>query len=285
VTADGEVILCAGAYHSPQLLMLSGIGPSEHLASLGIDVRLDLPVGKDLQDHLAAWFNWSRPKPGPFRDLMRLDRMAIAMTQAYLFGTGPGTELPSAIFAFIKTRPDLEAPDIEFIFRAVSGAAHIWLPPVRPAFEDAIAIRPTLLHPKSRGEILLNSASPFKRPRIFNNFLQHPDDLETLVRGARIALDLTSRAPMAPFRGKPAGPASITSDDDIERWIRQTAVTVNHPSGTCGIGRVVDHELRVRGAEHLRVVDGSAMPTIVSAHINACVLMMAEKAADLIRRR
>jgi 4-pyridoxate dehydrogenase len=285
VTADREVILCAGAYHSPQLLMLSGIGPSEHLSSLGIDVRIDLPVGEDLQDHLAAWFNWARPTPGPFHDLMRLDRIAMAMTRAYLFGSGPGTMLPTGIFAFIKTRPELEAPDIEFIFRAVSGTAHIWFPPFWPAFKDAIAIRPTLLHPKSRGKILLRSASPFDKPRIFNNFLQHPNDLKTLIDGTKIGLDLASRAPLAPFRGKPVGPAAIRSDDDIERWIRQTAITVNHPCGTCGIGRVVDSELRVRGAEHLRVVDASAMPTIVSAHINACVLMMAEKAADLIRRR
>jgi choline dehydrogenase-like flavoprotein len=283
VTAHREVILCAGAYQTPQLLMLSGIGPAEHLAALGIETLVDLPVGKNLQDHLAAWFSWKRPEPGFFHGVMRADRIAMAMIQAYLFGTGSGTMLPNFMFGFIKTRPGLEVPDIEFMFRGVSGAAHIWLPRVRPAFEDGLSIRPTLLHPKSRGEVSLRSNNPFDTPRIFNKFLQHPDDIETLVQGAKIGLDLAARAPVASFRGKLTGPSSIKSDDDIEQWFRNTAVTANHPCGTCGIGSVVDNGLRVLGTERLRVVDASVIPTIVSGHINACVLMIAEMASDVIR--
>jgi 4-pyridoxate dehydrogenase len=264
-------------------LMLSGTGPADHLASLGINTLLDLPAGKNLQDHLAAWLNWSRTKPGFFHGMMRLDRIAIAMLQAYLLGSGPGTGLPNYLFAFFRTDPRLESPDIEFMFRAVSDKPHIWLPPFRRPFADAFAIRPTLLHPKSRGEVLLKSADPFDKPKIFNRFLRHPDDLATLIRGAEIALDLAARTPLAKFRGKLIGPPSVDSDDDIEQWFRKTAVTANHPCGTCGIGAVVDPQLRVLGVERLRIVDASVMPTIVSGHINACVLMMAERAADLIR--
>jgi 4-pyridoxate dehydrogenase len=281
--ADREVILCAGAYHTPQLLLLSGIGPVQHLNTLGIETVIDLPVGKNLQDHLAAWFSWSRPRPGFFHGMMRFDRAAIAMVRAYLLGTGPGTILPSRLFAFIKTRPELEQPDIEFMFRAVAAQPHLWFPWLHPAFEDGFAIRPTLLHPKSRGEVRLRSANPLDRPQIINGFLQHPDDLAALLRGARIGLDLASRPPIASLKGRLMGPLSVTSDSDIEHWIRGTAITANHPCGTCGIGNVVDSSLSVLDASCLRIVDASAMPSIVSGHINACVLMMAEKASDIIR--
>jgi 4-pyridoxate dehydrogenase len=141
---------------------------------------------------------------------MRFDRIALAMIRAYVFGTGPGTVLPNCLFAFIKTKPDLAVPDIEFMFRAVSGEPYVWFPGIRPGFDDEIAIRPTLLHPKSRGEVLLRSTDPFDKPRIFNRFLQHPDDLQTLLRGARIALDIASRPPMAPFKDKLTGPTQLS---------------------------------------------------------------------------
>jgi 4-pyridoxate dehydrogenase len=285
VTAKQEIILCAGAYHTPQLLLLSGIGPTTHLASLGIRTLVDLPVGQCLQDHLAVWFSWSRPTPGSFHKTMRLDRAVLAMTRAYLFGTGPGTVLPNYLFAFIKTVPSLDVPDIEFMFRAISAQAYLWFPGLRPAFEDSFAIRPTLLHPKSRGEVLLRSTDPLDRPRIHNRFLQHADDLATLLRGAKIGLDLAAQPSVASMAGRLIGPPEIRSDYDIEHWIRNTAVTANHPCGTCGIGRVVDSKLSVLGVESLRVVDASVMPSIISGHINACVLMIAEKASDMIRAR
>jgi 4-pyridoxate dehydrogenase len=214
---------------------------------------------------------------------MRFDRIARAMIQAYVFGTGPGTMVPGALFAFVKTEPGLDVPDIEFIFRATSGTPHIWFPGIRPAFQDTYAIRPTLLHPKSRGEVLLRSPDPFAKPRILFNFLTDPDDLPRLIAGTRRALEVAHQKPMEEFRGAPCGPTTIETDRDIEEWIRKTAITVHHPCGTCAIGSVLDSDLRVLGMESLRVVDASAMPTIVSAHINACVLMIAEKASDMIR--
>ena len=287
-TAAREVILAAGAFATPQLLMLSGIGPAAHLREMGIEVVADLAVGKNLQDHLAAQFFYTRPNAGPFRDAMRFDRMAFAMVRAYLFGTGPGTVVPGGLHAFIKTRPELAVPDIEFMFRGLPAGAHLWFPGIRKAYLDGYGIRPTLLHPDSRGEILLRSADPLVPMRIIYNFFTAPNDLPTLREGVKRARDVAWRSPMDPYRGEELAPGpNVKTDDDIDAWIRRVSITAHHPAGTCqmGIGpeAVVDPEMRVRGIEALRVVDASAMPDMVSAHINACVIMMAEKASDLIR--
>lgn len=282
VAVNKELILSSGTFNTPQLLMLSGIGPAAHLREVGVDPLIDLPVGSNLQDHLAAWFSWARNGPGPFHALMRADRISLAMVQAYLFGTGPATTVPSSLFAFIKTESGLDYPDIEFIFRGTSGAADLWFPGLKAAFEDSFAIRPTLLHQKSRGQVSLRSANPDDHPRIKYNFLSHPDDLKTIIKGTRLALDVTHQKMMDAFRGRPVGPPPVKSDADIEEWFRKTAITVHHPCCSAPIGTVLDPQLRVHGAEGLRVVDASAMPSIVGAHINACVIMMAERAADMI---
>jgi choline dehydrogenase-like flavoprotein len=287
-SAGREVILAAGTFATPQLLMLSGIGPTAHLRQMGIDVLADLPVGKNLQDHLASQFFFTRPNAGPFRDAMRFDRMALGMIQAYLFGTGIGTVVPGGLHAFIKTRPELAVPDIEFMFRGLPAGAHLWFPGIRKPYLDGYGIRPTLLHPDSRGEILLRSADPLAPMRIVYNFFTAPNDLPTLREGVKRARDVAYRGPMDPFRGEELAPGpKVKSDDEIDAWIRRVTITAHHPAGTCPIGigpdAVVDPELSVRGIEALRVVDASAMPDLVSAHINACVIMMAEKAADIIR--
>ena len=119
--------------------MLSGIGPDAHLREKGIKTLVDLPVGKNLQDHLAAWFAWSRNQPGLFHQLLRFDRMALAMMQAYFFGKGPGTDVPGSLFAFIKTEASLPYPDMEFIFRGTAANAHLWFPGIVPPFEDTFA--------------------------------------------------------------------------------------------------------------------------------------------------
>ncbi|MDO9440822.1 MAG: GMC family oxidoreductase N-terminal domain-containing protein [Beijerinckiaceae bacterium] len=281
--ASREVILSSGTFNTPQLLMLSGVGPAAHLAQHGVKALADLPVGDNLQDHLAVLLSWKRRQWGYLNGMMRADRISLAMLQAYFFGTGPGTVIPTTLFAFIKTKPELETPDIEFMFRATPQKPHIWFPGLRAAPPDAIAIRPTLLHPKSRGTVRLRSSDPFASPRIAYDFLTHPADLPTLMEGARRALDVARQSPLDDFRGEPIGPAKIESDADLEAWIRKTAITAHHPCGTCAIGSVVDEELRVHGLQGLRVVDASVMPTIVSAHINATVLMIAERASDLIR--
>ena len=288
--AKREVVLCLGAFNTPQLLMLSGIGPSGHLRDLGIAPVADLPVGRNLQDHMAVWIMFTRPEAGPFRDAMRLDRMALAMTRAYLFGTGPGTVVPGGLHAFVKTRPEIAVPDIEFMFRTVPAQPHLWFPLVRPAYLDGFAIRPTLLHPDSRGEIRLGSADPRQPPRIIGNFFSAPDDLPRLREGFRRAREVAYQKALDPYRGVETAPgADVTSDQGIDNYIRNIAITAHHPAGTCAMGigpdSVLDPDLKVRGVERLRVVDASAMPDLVSAHINACVLRMAEKGADQIRGR
>jgi len=283
VQADREVLLAGGAINSPQVLMLSGIGPESHLKEMGVRVVADLPVGNNLQEHVAGWFTWMRNEPGDFAKLLRVDRISLAMLQAYFLGAGPAGGLPSSTFAFIKSEQGLDVPDGEFIFRMTRPDARPWIPGIRPMLPDTFGVRPALLQPKSRGTVRLRSAKPDDPPRILFNFFEHPDDMRRLIKIARLALDVAGQRALDPFRGKATDPAEVKSDRGIEDWIRNSALTVHHPSCTCPIGTVLDAELRVHGIEGLRVVDASAMPTIVSAHINACVLMMAEKASDLIR--
>ena len=286
--AAREVILAAGAFNTPQLLMLSGIGPAEHLRSFGISVAADLPVGKNLQDHLGAYMTYTRPSPGTFRREMRFDRMAMSMIRAYLFGTGPGTVVPGGLHAFIKTRPELAVPDIEFMFRGTSASPHLWFPLIRAAFLDGFGIRPTLLHPDSRGEILLRSADPMAPPRIVYKFFTAPNDLPTLRAGFKRARELAFHKALDPYRGEEIGPGpKVQTDADIDAWLKKVVITAHHPAGTCAMGPdgVLDSDLKVRGIEGLRICDASAMPDLVGAHINACVIMMADKASDMIRGR
>jgi len=269
------------------LLMLSGIGPAAHLREVGITPMLDLPVGRNLQDHLTVAIMWSRRTQSQFRALMRFDRMALAMVQAWLLGTGPGTVVPGGLYAFVRTQPELEVPDLEFMFRGAPLDARLWFPGVVRGYEDGYGIRPAILHPKSRGEVRLRSADPLAPVRIRFNFLSEPDDLLKLREGFKLGRDIGNHAALTSFRGVEKIPGeAVRSDADIETYIRRTAVTVHHPAGTCAMAgehAVLDPELRVRGMERLRVVDASAMPDLISGHINACVMMMAEKAADMLR--
>ncbi len=287
--AAREVIVATGAFNAPQLLMLSGIGPSAHLRDVGIKPIVDLPgVGKNLQDHLGAYMAYARKQPGSFHREMRFDRMTVNMIRAYLFGTGPGTVVPGGLHAFIKTRPEVAVPDIEFMFRGTALDPHLWFPLVKAPYVDGFGIRPTLLHPDSRGEILLRSSDPREAPRIRYNFFSAPNDLPTLRQGFKLAREVAHQKAMDPYRGVEVKPGDkVKTDAEIDTWLRNTVVTAHHPCGTCAMGTtpdaVLDSEMRVRGVERLRVVDASAMPDLVSAHINACVLMMAEKASDMIR--
>jgi choline dehydrogenase-like flavoprotein len=286
--AEREVILCCGTFNTPQLLMLSGIGPAAHLRELGINPVVDLPVGDNLQDHLASWINFARNGAGAFRDAMRADRMAAAMLRAYLFNSGPGTVVPGALFAFLRTQPASDVPDIEFMFRASAPNAYLWFPGVRPPYRDELAIRPTLLHPRSRGTVRLRSANPLVPPRIRYQFFSEPIDMDLFYEAYLRAMELAQSKEILPFRGQLLSPATLPkARAEAENWLRNTAITAHHPAGTCAMGSgesaVLDPQLRVRGVERLRVVDASAMPDLVSAHINACVLMIAERAADLIR--
>ena len=293
--ADCEIILSGGVFNSPHILMLSGIGPAAHLREFGISCVADLPVGKNLQDHWASMLMWTRPRnTSRFRDDMRFDRMTISMVRAYLFGTGPGTIVPGGLHAFLKSRPGLDVPDIEFMFRGVPPHAHLWFPGIKAAYEDGFGIRAALLHPESRGELLLRSADPRDPLRIFYKFLSAPGDLATLREAFKCAREVANQAALDDFRGQETEPGpAVKADAEIDAWIRNTIDTVHHPSCTCPMGdvggggpeAVLDPALGVHGVERLRVVDASAMPDLVSAHINACVFMIAEKASDMILGR
>ena len=286
--AAREVILAGGSINSPQLLMLSGIGDPAELRTRGIDAKVPLAgVGKNLQDHLSADVGYVRKTPGKFHHEMRLDRIVRELAKAYLFGTGFASDVPGGITAFLKTGLDPKLPDVQFLFRAGSLAAQPYLPPLLPSFADTFGCRVALLRPKSRGRVSLASADPRAPVRIGLNFLSADDDLKVLRAGMRMAVDVGRQSPIAPFVGAEVTP--LNTDAEIDAHIRATGITVYHPIGTCRMGSdgdfVVDPELRVRGVEALRVVDASVMPDLIGGNINAVVIMIAEKAADMIRGR
>ena len=269
--------------------MLSGIGPADHLKEVGIEPIVDLPgVGQNLQDHLAVLVHYTRTNPGQFRNLMRFDRISVAMLQAYFFGSGPATVLPGGLHGYVKSRPELSVPDLQFLFRGAPPDAQMWFPGIKKAYTDGFGMRPVLLHPESRGQLKLRSSNPTDKPRIIQNFLDSPNDLPVLREGIKIVRDIISQNSMDKWRGTEVDPGmDIKSDDEIDQWIKQNAITAHHPSCTCpmGIGEeaVLDPELKVRGVENLRVIDAASMPDLVSGNINACVLMIAEKAVDMIQ--
>ncbi len=293
VRAEREIILSGGVINSPQLLMLSGIGDPDSLRAHGIAVAVALPgVGRNLQDHLSVLADYLRREPGPFVAMMRLDRVALALARAYCFGTGPATETPSGWTGFVRSRPDVELPDIQFLFRAAPAGAGPYLPPFKGAFADGFALRAVMLRPESRGEITLASADPRAPPRIRQNFLATEGDRRTIRDGLRLVRRLAGTPPLNAFAARELAPgADKQSDADLDAYIRATAATAHHPLGTCKMGpasdrmAVVDPELRVNGVAGLRIVDASVMPDLVGGNINAPVIMIAEKAADLIRGR
>ena len=286
--AEREVILSGGAYNSPQLLMLSGIGPAAHLREHGIDAVADLPVGQNLQDHVMTFNVYGRKSPGEFHRNMRFDRAAVNMLRAYLSGSGFGTTMPAGVVAFLKTDPTLDVPDFELLFPTAPFAASTWFPGIKKAYNDVVSVAPVLLHPESRGEVTLRSADPVAPPRIVSNYLAADRDRVTLRKAFRVGRELARQSSMEQFRGFEFLPGpKVQSDEEIDAHIRRTARTISHPASTCamgsGEGAVLDTELRVHGIDGLRVVDASAMPDLISGHLNATVMMMGEKAAELIR--
>ena len=294
---DGEVVLCGGVINSPQLLMLSGIGDPPALGAHGIAVKAPLPgVGQNLQDHISAPVSYARKEPGPLHAKMRADRITLELANTYFRGRGIATDLPSGVMAFLKSglgsAPGADLPDIQLLFNAAPMAASPYFPPFVPAYRDSFACRAVLLRPESRGGIELASPDPRIPVRIHQNFLATDKDWATLRAGLRMVRDIGETAPLRPFAAAEIAPGrDCRSDAEIDVHIRATAITVHHPLGTCRMGRptdpaaVVDPELRVLGVDALRVVDASVMPDLVGGNINAVVIMIAEKAADLIRSR
>jgi 4-pyridoxate dehydrogenase len=291
VRAEREVLLCGGSINSPQLLMLSGIGAPEELNAHSIPVKVALRgVGQNLQDHAAALTIYARNGGGPVQRNMRIDRMALELARGYLFGTGFTTDLPGGITAFLETDQAGGIPDTQLLFIAGPLGAAPYLPPFRQAFADSFACRIVLLRPESRGWISLASADPLAHPRIHQKLLVTDRDWRTMCSAVALFRDIARHKTLAPFVARELAPsAEIKTAAQLENFVRGTAVTAHHPAGTCRMGAamdemsVVDHELRVLGTEGLRVVDASVFPDLVGGNINAPVIMIAEKASDLIR--
>jgi choline dehydrogenase len=265
VDADNEIILSAGAFNSPQLLMLSGIGPAEHLREHGIDVHVDLPgVGRNLQDHLkiGVVYEQKTGPPGP------------APTSNVLESGG-----------FMRTDDSLPAPDLQFHNLPVYSLKH-----GRGAPDDDrtfFSMVPTQIHPESTGTVRLSSADPFDAPVIDPEYFSVEEDIEPLVDGIKLAREVADTDALDQYRGSEVHPGTeVTTDAEIREYVRNNASTVYHPVGTCKMGdgdmAVVDDNLKVHGVEGLRIVDASVMPRIVRGNTNGPTIAIGEKAADLI---
>jgi choline dehydrogenase len=279
----GEVVMAAGAIGSPQLLLLSGIGPAAHLREHEIDVQLDLPgVGANLQDHLdvCTLYKCTQPVTYDFGSLGE----AWAALRYLITRSGPGVSNIAEAGGFVcgrlaeRGRPDIQ---LHFVPAQLDDHGRNRLP------GHGFTVHACGLRPRSRGQIRLRSADPLAKPRIFGNYLQDPHDLKVLLDGVRISREIIAARPFDDFRGAEVFPgAALVTAEALTGFVRRKAETIYHPVGTCRMGTdaqaVVDVELRVRGVSGLRVVDASVMPSLVSGNTNAPTIMIAERAADLI---
>ena len=291
VHAEREVILSGGSYNSPQLLMLSGIGPADHLREMGIAPILDLPgVGQNLSDHpnFAVVFK-AKITDTPLRHL-RLDRAALNALEWLFFKTGAFTTNNTAANIYLRSLPELARPDVQIIFTTLNLDSGFWFPGLGKQPIHRITARGGLLHPVSRGWMKLRSNNPLDPPRIQLNMLAEQADLDTMVRAIKISRDLFTHKPLADLveNERLPGPKVVT-DQEIGDYVRRTTSHRHHPVGTCTMGvgpnAVVDAQLRVHGVEGLRVVDASIMPDEPSGNTNVPTIMIGEKASDMIRGR
>ena len=288
VRAHREVVLTSGAIQSPQLLMLSGIGDGDDLASVGIEVRHHLPgVGRNYHDHIASPVHMSMADPVSYGISMRaIPRNLRYIAEYALFRRGPLANNVFESAAFVKSVPGLEKPDVQLVFQSAKRP--------RPSFPFPIghgfAASPVGLYPRSRGRLTLASADPFAPPLIDPNLLGEPADIDPLIRGIRLIRRVFASPAFARYRAEETAPGpAAQSDEDLAAYIRAESYTVHHPVSTCRMGTdpmaVVDAQLRVAGLEGLRVADASVFPSIIGGNTNAAVVMIAEKAADLILGR
>jgi choline dehydrogenase len=278
IRAEREVILSAGAYNSPQLLMLSGIGPADHLAQRMIEVEADLPdVGQNLQDHLNSGVIYTTEEPVSLLLGLEPEHQEDFENN----GRGPLSSNVAETGGFWRTRGDLAEPDIQF------HAAPVMF--VEEGLGDPIAhgmsFGGCLLKPKSKGTVTLRSADPTAKPWVRHNFLSDPDDVQTMIDGLRLTLDIARSPALAPYCREPFVAPGSDDDATLRAHLGRRTQTLYHPVGTCAMGPVVDAELRVHGVEGLRVVDASVMPDIPRGNTNAPTIAIAERAADLIRGR
>ena len=281
--AEAEVILCGGAINSPQLLMLSGIGPAAHLREVGVDVVHDLAgVGQNLHDHPAAPIVFHTRETTDLADFSNLVNLARAKTR----GTGPLVSNGAEGGGFWRSRDDLAAPDLQ----AHVVPSGFWDNGLHEPTSRKVTVAPTLVSVFSRGRLRLRSTDPRWHPEIDPAYYEDQADLDAMTAGVRRLLETVRSGPLARFIDRPAMPEqSDPSDSEIVEHLRRQTQTLYHPVGTCAMGTseqaVVDPQLKVHGLEGLRVVDASVMPVVPRGNTNAPTIMIGEKAADLIRGR
>jgi choline dehydrogenase len=278
------VILSAGTFNTPQLLLLSGIGPADELREHGIGVVHDLPeVGRNLQDHASIRGLYEASGAFTFDRELRFDRMAIAAARWQLFGSGPLTQMPIGAQGFVRTREGLDRPDLQILVSSVAMDANVWFPGIRKRRGDYLAVASVLLHPESTGSVTLRSKDPRDKPAIRFNLLATEGDRAAFRRIVRFTRDLFDRPTAAALVKQELLPGpDVQSDAEIDAFVRGVIGTAMHPTSTCAIGPVVDEALRVHGIAGLRIADASVMPIIVGGNTNAPAIMIAEKAADMI---
>ena len=285
-----EVVLSCGTVNTPQVLMLSGLGPADTLADHGIKVTADLPgVGRNLRDHLLVRVEHDCTQPITLHGLLRADRAAMALGQALVAGTGPAARFPLEVGAFLRSDPTREMADLQSHFLPGLSTAAVRVPfgKGKPGAGHGYFANVYQLRPDSTGQITLRSADPLDAPRIQPNYLSDPGDLRVLRAGVRHLREIFAQSAFAPFRGAERNPGSARqSDADLDGWIRANADTVFHPVGTCKMGTdpmaVVDQHLRVHGIEGLRVADASVMPTMPGCNTHAPSMLIGARAASFI---
>ena len=287
VRAGREVILCGGVINSPQLLMLSGVGNGAELKDHGIDVVQDTPgVGENLQDHLDLALQYECTQPISLYPASKpLGRLMVGL-RWLLFRSGVGASNAFESGGFIRSRPGIEFPNLQYHFMPIA----MNYDGTQPVEGHAFQIHLSQMRPEARGHIKLRSADPREHPEILFNYCQSESDRQEMRDGIRLTREIVSQPAMAPYRGRELSPGDgVQSDDELDAFVRAKGETEFHPSCSCKMGTdhmaVVDGDLKVHGLEALRVVDASIMPHVVAANLNATVIMIAEKAADAIRGR
>jgi choline dehydrogenase len=281
------VLLCAGAFNSPQILKLSGIGPGDELRAHGIKVNADLPgVGENLQDHLDFLVQYYCTKPVSLYPATRLFGRTRVGIEWLLFKSGTGASNIWEAGSFFKSNPTVPYPNLQHHFAPVA----ISYDGNEKVEGHGFQIHLSQMRPRSRGWVKLRSSDPFSPPLIRFNHLMDETDRQEIREGIRITRDIVSQKAFDPYRGPEIAPgSSVQSDEEIDAFARAKAETSHHPSCTCRMGldemAVVDGDGRVHGIEGLRVIDASIMPDVVTANLNATVIMMAEKLADRVMNR
>jgi choline dehydrogenase len=274
--AEREVILCGGTYNSPQLLMLSGVGPAEHLAMREVELLLDQPaVGGNLSDHAASYNVWTTPEEASL--LLALEPAALEEFTAS--HTGPFASNLAESGGFARVEAGVEAPDTQIHV----GPVHIVDEGMGDPQGHGVWVSPCLLTPGSRGSVRLASKDPTAKPIVRNEFFSAEEDMPRMTAALRLIEEICAQPSMRPYCAQPFTTPAGDSEDELRAHVARTAFPIYHPVGTCAIGSVVDADLRVQGLEGVRVVDASVMPAVPRGNTNAPVIAIAERAADLIK--